>query len=284
MVSVGDLVPFEPGGDDAGVGGVDAEHLVLPRVPDIPGGSGDHQVVQEGIAGILRELEAVGMARIGRHLAETGDEQPVNRIHLPAVRELGALFFRPFEEEGGVGADPDIHPFRDRLQVLLQPGPLIGVQADPVVPAAGEARVGGRPVEGVVEVDDVVEHDPVVLADVHRIIGRAHRVAVGPLGVVIDIGREGGRNGGPVVVMIAHHAVQGAGIAAGAQVVAGFGDVPVEAVPDLVMGEVAEVEQDDRPVGGAAGMDPFHVREGVGFEEPLVPEHGVVLDVDVGGK
>ena len=183
-----------------------------------------------------------------------------------------------------MGADPDIHPFRDRLQVLLQPGPLIGVQADPVVPAAGEARVGGRPVEGVVEVDDVVEHDPVVLADVHRIIGRTHRVAVGPLGVVIDIGREGGRDGGPVVVVVAHHAVQGAGIAAGAQVVTGFGDVPVEAVPDLVMGEVAEVEQDDRPVGGAAGMDPFHVREGVGFEEPLVPEHGVVLDVDVGGK
>ena len=84
--------------------------------------------------------------------------------------------------------------------------------------------------------------------------------------------------------MVAHHAVKRTGIAAGAEVVPGLGDVPVEAVPDLVVGEVAEVEQDDRSVGGAAVIEPLHVREGVGLEKPLVSEDGVVLDVDVGCK
>ena len=104
------------------------------------------------------------------------------------------------------------------------------------------------------------------------------------LGVEVFVGSKARGGGGTVVVVVAHHAVQGPGVSSLPYVFVRLGYVPVELIPYLVVGKVAQVEHHHRAFGAVPFVHRLHIGQHVLLEKGLLAALAVVANMDVGGK
>ena len=226
--------------DEPRIAAVGAQRLkIVVRHPHVARRGGQNVLVETRVVGVLRIERPVSVSRKDMHPLEAREER-IERIHLTAVGQQ-----RPavaVEEDRTVRAEADCFRGVDRRQIAPKPRQLFGREPLVVVSGADYTDVF-LPLAGRILIDDVVHHDPMHVADVHRIVGRAERTAIKMFGTTVDTG-SGGRR--PVVVVVARNAVQQRRKTVLFEETFGRGNVEIVLIPIEIVRQIAQIERVDR--------------------------------------
>ena len=212
-------------------------------------------------------------------------EHLVQAVHLGGIGKLGIFPDGLREDEGSVPANPDLRAGRHHGQILLQPGKLALGQAHHKAAVALHAVFAfALARRRLVVIQDIVQHHPVVVADIHGIIGRAEGFAPRLLGITGNIGMLFIGQARAVVVMVAHHTVHRGRKPIVAQEYAGLLRIHVVLIPVAVLDQIAQLEGNHGTFFAMLGIEALYQRNNGPAGHVKIVQLGAVLQVKVRGK